>query len=168
MILNAISYLKLNVGDGYNPKTSHLLEQDTLLLQKIKNRARIEYPNLKVGTYSPPFKDEFSKEDSKKMIEAVNLFKPDLLFIGMTCPKQEKWAYVNKETLQTKLICCIGGVFDWYAGNYKEIKKIWWTLRLGWLIRAIQRPELFSRNIPNYYIFLRDLLLSFFKIKKLN
>jgi len=131
-------------------------------LGKMKMRASREYKNILVGIYSPPFKTEFSEEDSIKMIESVNSFNPDILFIGMTCPKQEKWAYLNKRRINTKLICSIGAVFDWYAGNYREIKSIWWKLRLGWLVRAIQRPELLRRNIPYYLIFLKDLLRALF------
>jgi N-acetylglucosaminyldiphosphoundecaprenol N-acetyl-beta-D-mannosaminyltransferase len=137
-------------------------------LKKICIRAKNEYPDITIGTYSPPYKNEFSNNDTQKMIDAVDSFKPDILFVGMTCPKQEKWAYINKKALQAKLICCVGAVFDWYAGNYKEIKKIWWTIRLGWLIRTMQRPEVLSRNIPNFYIFCRDLILVLLRIKKIN
>ncbi len=135
-------------------------------LNKIRTRATIEYPKLSVSAYSPPFKNEFSEDDTLKMIQAVNSFEPDILFIGITCPKQEKWAYKNRARINTSLICCIGAVFDWYAGNYKEIKRIWWTLRLGWLIRAIQRPETLKRNIPNWYIFIKDLFLALIRINK--
>jgi len=135
-------------------------------LEKIKDKAAIEYPNIKIEYYSPPYKTEFSDEDNEKMIEAVNKFEPDILFVGMTCPKQEKWSYQNKEKLNTKLICCIGGVFDWYAGNLPEIAPIWWKLRLGWLKRTIDRPEIFKRNIPNIMIFIKHLFLALIGIKK--
>lgn len=135
-------------------------------LEKIRDKAKTDFPNIDVGFYPPPFKDEFSEEDNKIMVSEVNKFNPDILFVGMTCPKQEKWAYLNKNRLQTSLICSIGAVFDWYAGNYREIPEIWWKLRLGWLVRAIQRPELIRRNVPNYMIFLGDLLLTMFRIKK--
>ncbi len=134
-------------------------------LEKIKIKAKVQYPNIKIDSYSPPFKDEFTEEENDVMIKAINEFEPDVLFVGMTCPKQEKWSSLNQYFLNVKLICCIGGVFDWYAGNYKEISEIWWKLRLGWLIRAIQRPDLLKRNIPNYYIFLKDLILIFLKLK---
>lgn len=138
------------------------------VLRKIVEKCAVDYPSLSVGTYSPPFKPEFSDEDNDKMIEAVNAFKPDLLMVGMTCPKQEKWAYQHIDKLDSGLICCIGAVFDWYAGTYKEISQIWWKLRIGWLIRAIQRPEVLSRNIPNYWIFLKDLTKVIFRLKKIS
>ncbi len=131
-------------------------------LEKIKKKAGLEYPNITVGFYSPPFKEWFSEQDNIGMINAINNWKPNVLFVGMTCPKQEKWSFENKYKIDAGLIICIGGVFNWYAGDYKEINKIWWQLRLGWFVRAIQRPNLLKRNIPNYWIFLKDLIKRFF------
>jgi N-acetylglucosaminyldiphosphoundecaprenol N-acetyl-beta-D-mannosaminyltransferase len=134
-------------------------------LKKIAARASADYPNIKVAGYSPPFKQEFSSEDNQKMIEALNIFVPDVLFVGMTCPKQEKWAYQQKELVNAKLICCIGAVFDWYAGNEKTIAPMWWKFRLGWLIRTIHRPEILKRY-PNIGVFFWHLFLGLLGIKK--
>ena len=54
------------------------------------------------------------------MTSAVNMTKPDVLFVGMTAPKQEKWVYKNKDLLEVKTICSIGAVFDFYSGNVKR------------------------------------------------
>lgn len=134
-------------------------------LEKIKLRSSKEYPNLTIEVYSPPYKDEFTNEDNGKMIEAINSFNPDVLFVGMTCPKQEKWAYQHKTKLNTKLICCVGAVFDWYAGNQKEIHPLWWKLRLAWLKRTIDRPEILKRY-PNIGIFFLHLFYALIGIKK--
>jgi len=83
----------------------------------------------------------------------------------MTCPKQEKWAYQNKTKLKTKLICCVGAVFDWYAGNQNEIHPLWWKLRLAWLKRTIDRPEILKRY-PNIGIFFLHLFFAIIGIKK--
>jgi N-acetylglucosaminyldiphosphoundecaprenol N-acetyl-beta-D-mannosaminyltransferase len=82
-------------------------------LQKIKERYKTEFPDVEVETYSPPFKAEFTEDDNKAMHQAINTFKPDILFVGMTAPKQEKWAYKNKEFLDVHVITTIGNVFDW-------------------------------------------------------
>ena len=63
------------------------------VLEKIRQRAAVDYPNLEIVTYSPPFKAEFSDEDNTAIIKAINEAKPDLLWIGMTSPKQEKWTW---------------------------------------------------------------------------
>jgi len=110
-------------------------------LEKIKNRLHKEYPNIHVETYSPPFKPEFDKEDNEKMINAVNAFEPEVLFVGMTAPKQEKWVYAHKKQLHAKIICTIGAVFDFYAGTIERPGKLWIKLGLEWFVRLIKEPK---------------------------
>jgi N-acetylglucosaminyldiphosphoundecaprenol N-acetyl-beta-D-mannosaminyltransferase len=133
-------------------------------LEKIKNKARFDYPEIKIEFFSPPFKNEFSEEDNNVIFNRINEFKPDILFVGMTCPKQEKWAYLNKNRINARLTCCLGAVFDWYAGNEKTIAPFWWKLRLAWLIRTINRPEILKRY-PNIGIFFWHLFLAFFRLR---
>jgi N-acetylglucosaminyldiphosphoundecaprenol N-acetyl-beta-D-mannosaminyltransferase len=70
------------------------------VLAKIKARAANDFPNVEVHTYSPPYKPEFSAEDNRAMLEVINKVNPDVLFVGMTAPKQEKWAYKLVESSQ--------------------------------------------------------------------
>lgn len=110
-------------------------------LQKISKRAESDYPNVQVFNYSPPFKSEFSEEDNRIMVEHVNEKAPDVLFVGMTAPKQEKWAYQNFENLNVGHVCCIGAVFDFYAGTTKRAPN--WMINLGleWFYRLIKNPK---------------------------
>ncbi|WP_158828569.1 WecB/TagA/CpsF family glycosyltransferase [Mucilaginibacter lacusdianchii] len=110
-------------------------------LAKIKSRMAFEYPNVKVETYSPPYKKDFSTEDNQKMVEAVNAFKPDVVFVGMTAPKQEKWAYEHKTKLDTKIICTIGAVFDFYAGTVQRPGDVYVNLGLEWFGRLVKEPK---------------------------
>ncbi|MES2545938.1 MAG: WecB/TagA/CpsF family glycosyltransferase [Bacteroidota bacterium] len=110
-------------------------------LDKIKNRINVAFPNIKVYNYSPPFKTVFSDSDNQAMLEAVNDVAPDVLFVGMTAPKQEKWSFQHKEFLQAKTICSIGAVFDFYAGTVKRPSPFWIRLRLEWFIRLIKEPK---------------------------
>ncbi len=136
------------------------------VLQNIKDRAQQEYPDLTVATYSPPFKQEFSKEDNDAMVNAISDFNPDVVFIGMTAPKQEKWSFQHKGRLKAGLIVSIGNVFDWYAGTQKEIHPFYFKIRMAWLVRIFLRPEIFKRNIGNQMTFFRHLLLIVLKLKK--
>lgn len=136
-------------------------------LRKIINRLRIEYPNVKAGGFAPLFKKVFTAEENQLMVKNINSFNPDILFIGMTAPKQEKWAYQHKDLINARIITTIGNVFDWYAGNSKRPAKIWIKLRLEWFIRIFHRPEILKRNTKNQMLFFRDLLLVFLKIKKI-
>lgn len=110
-------------------------------LTKIKERISNEYPNVKIQSYSPPFLPEFTKKDNDAMLEVINEFHPDVLFVGMTAPKQEKWAYQHFNQLQVGHICCIGAVFDFYAGTINRAPK--WIIKLGleWLYRFAQEPR---------------------------
>ncbi len=136
-------------------------------LKKIQERMNKEYPSVEVMVYSPPFKVEFTDDDNDKMISAINEFKPDVLFVGMTCPKQEKWSVKHKEVLKTGLIICIGNVFDWFAGTQKPIHQFWYKIRMAWLIRIFLRPEIFKRNIRNQMKLFTDVILLFLRIKKI-
>lgn len=83
------------------------------VLDLIVKRAAVDYPHLKVVTYSPPYKPEFSDEDNKAIINAINAANPDLLWIGMTAPKQEKWTYSHWKELNIHChVGTIGAVFD--------------------------------------------------------
>jgi N-acetylglucosaminyldiphosphoundecaprenol N-acetyl-beta-D-mannosaminyltransferase len=134
-------------------------------LGKIITRLKLEYPNITASAYSPPFKEHFTDNENKLMIDRINAFEPDILFVGMTAPKQEKWAYKHRYAVNVRIISTIGNVFDWYAGNSKRPSKIWIQLRLEWLARIFLRPEILQRNTKNQMIYLRDLFLHILKIK---
>ncbi|MDR2956396.1 MAG: WecB/TagA/CpsF family glycosyltransferase [Prevotella sp.] len=110
-------------------------------LQKILDKVVIEYPKVKAETYSPPYKAVFSFEDNQRMIEKINSVHPDVLFVGMTAPKQEKWVYENKDKLKTGHICSIGAVFDFYAGNIQRAPKWMQNKGLEWLYRLMKEPR---------------------------
>ena len=117
------------------------LGSSEIILQLIKERALKEYPNVQVFTYSPPYKPEFNPEESNVMIDKVNEVDPDVLFVGMTAPKQEKWTYQNFNQLHVGHICCIGAVFDFYAGNINRAPN--WMIQIGieWAYRLIKEPR---------------------------
>ena len=91
--------------------------------------------------YSPPFKSEFDDADNMTMVNKVNSFKPDVLFVGMTAPKQEKWVHEHKGEVDAKVICSIGAVFDFYAGTVKRPGQIWISLGLEWFVRLLHEPR---------------------------
>lgn len=134
-------------------------------LNKIRNRIEKEYPNIQIESYSPPFKPVFSKEDNKTMIDIINQFKPDILFVGMTAPKQEKWIQENKALLNAHLITGIGAVFDFYAGTKKRPAQ--WMINCGleWFGRLLQDPK---RLWKRYIIYNPIFLYQIFKIKLKN
>lgn len=129
-------------------------------LAKIVQQAAKVYPNLKVVTYSPPYKPEFNDEDNKDIINAINTANPDLLWIGMTAPKQEKWTYSHWNDLHIHChVGTIGAVFDFFAGNTKRAPQWWQRHGLEWLYRLIKEPRrMWRRYIIGNTVFLWHML----------
>lgn len=135
------------------------------VLNLIRQRVAEKYPKIEVDTYSPPYKPEFSDEENEAMISAINHSNPDLLWIGMTAPKQEKWAYTHLNRLDVHChIGTIGAVFDFFAGTVKRAPERWQRAGLEWLYRLLSEPRRMWRRyfIGNakfiYYIMVEKIM----------
>jgi N-acetylglucosaminyldiphosphoundecaprenol N-acetyl-beta-D-mannosaminyltransferase len=134
-------------------------------LSKIKERILSTYPNINIECYSPPYKSEFSEAENQQMLTAINTFRPDVVFVGMTAPKQEKWAFAHKDLLETQIICSIGAVFDFYAGTVKRPSAFWINMRLEWFVRLLKEPKrMWKRYLYYGPIFVGHILKA--KIKR--
>ncbi len=129
-------------------------------LAKIREKMRYDFPNLQVvGTYSPPFKPNFTNEESGLMIETINRAKPDILWVGMTAPKQENWVYTNKDSLTVKFVGPVGAVFDFYTGNVKRPHPVFHKMGIEWLPRFLREPRrLWKRNLISNPLFILRVL----------
>jgi len=118
-------------------------------LERIRERMADDYPNIKiVGTYSPPFKDVYSGAEVSAMVKVINSARPDVLWVGMSAPKQEKWIYQNREKINVKFIGAVGAVFDFYAGNIRRDENSWLVNHgLEWLSRLVQEPKRLWRRM---------------------
>lgn len=129
-------------------------------LEKIHIRIGKEYPDIRVGSFSPPYKLEFTDTENATIFNKVNEFNPDVLFVGMTAPKQEKWLYAHKEKMNFKIASPIGAVFDFYAGTVQRSSQLWINLHLEWLPRLLKEPKrLWKRNFVSTPLFLVDMFL---------
>lgn len=123
-------------------KTVMFMGSSQKVLDLIVARAAKVYPHLKVVTYSPPYKPEFSDEDNRAIIDAINAANPDLLWIGMTAPKQEKWTYSHWDELNIHChVGTIGAVFDFFAGTVERAPMWWQRHGLEWLYRLLKEPK---------------------------
>lgn len=112
------------------------------VLDLIVKRAADVYPYLEIVTYSPPFKPEFTVEDNRAIIKAINDTDPDLLWVGMTAPKQEKWSYANWDRLDIHChVGTVGAVFDFFAETCTRAPQAWQTMGLEWLYRLLKEPR---------------------------
>ena len=130
------------------------------VLDLIVKRAAEVYPHLKVVTYSPPYKPEFTDEDNKAIIDAIHAANPDLLWIGMTAPKQEKWTYSHWKELNIHChVGSIGAVFDFFAGTVKRAPMWWQDHGLEWLYRLLKEPKrMWRRYIIGNALFLWNMV----------
>lgn len=117
-------------------------------LAQIGQRMAQDYPNVRVaGTYSPPFKPSYSAKEVDEMLVAINASRADVLWVGMTAPKQEKWIYENRGRLNVRFAAAVGAVFDFYTGNVKRSHPVFQRLGLEWLPRLLQQPRRLWRRM---------------------
>jgi N-acetylglucosaminyldiphosphoundecaprenol N-acetyl-beta-D-mannosaminyltransferase len=102
-----------------------------------------------VGVYSPPFGFENNKVENNKIINLITDCKPDILFVGLGSPKQEKWIYDNLTKLKVPVSLGIGASFDFVAETIKRAPN--WMQRSGleWFWRFLQEPK---RLFKRYFI----------------
>ena len=142
------------------PLTVMFMGSSQKVLDLIVKRAAEVYPHLKIVTYSPPYKPELSEEDNKAIVEAINAVNPDLLWIGMTAPKQEKWTYSHWNELNIHChVGTIGAVFDFFAGTVERAPMWWQRHGLEWLYRLLKEPKrMWRRYIIGNTLFLWNML----------
>lgn len=130
------------------------------VLVRIRERAAEVYPNLEVVTYSPPYKPEFDEKDNQQIIKAIHAADPDLLWIGMTAPKQEKWTYAHWKELNIHChVGTVGAVFDFFAGTYQRAPQWWQEHSLEWLYRLLKEPRrMWRRYVLGNPLFLWNVL----------
>lgn len=110
------------------------------VIEAIRERAASEMPSLKiVYAFSPPFR-ELSPAEDKQITSDINSAAPDILFMGLGCPKQENWMAAHRGEIAAVMLG-VGASFDFFAGNVRESPQ--WLGRLGleWLYRLSQEPK---------------------------
>ncbi|MEZ5500729.1 MAG: WecB/TagA/CpsF family glycosyltransferase [Steroidobacteraceae bacterium] len=125
------------------------------VLARIRSRVAQDYPCVQiVGTCSPPY-GRWSDDLDRHFVEQVRAASPDVLWVGMTAPKQEKWVARNAAKLGVPVIASIGAVFDYYAQTIVRAPK--WICEMGfeWLFRLVKEPRrLWRRSIVSGPLFL--------------
>ena len=117
------------------------------VLEVIASRAAKEFPNLEIAyKYSPPFR-ALSSEENAEITASINDAGAQILFVGLGCPKQERWMGENSGSVNAVMIG-VGAAFDLYAGNIREAPPVLSKLGLEWVFRLMQEPRrLFSRYL---------------------
>lgn len=129
-------------------------------LSSISDRVAKEFPNVRVlGAYSPPFRAEFSEVDSLAMVHLINQASPDILWVGLTAPKQEKWILANRYRLEVGSVGAVGAAFDFFSGQVQRSSPLFRKTGFEWLPRLLKQPRrLWQRTFISAPIFLFDTL----------
>jgi N-acetylglucosaminyldiphosphoundecaprenol N-acetyl-beta-D-mannosaminyltransferase len=119
---------------------------------------RPRHPGIKiVGGYSPPFR-QLNAEEEDYVVEQINGSRPDVLWVGVGVPKQEKWMARMRERLDVPVMCGVGAAFDFHAGRINQAPRWMQERGLEWTYRIAQEPR---RLLPRYLYFNPRFLASF-------
>jgi N-acetylglucosaminyldiphosphoundecaprenol N-acetyl-beta-D-mannosaminyltransferase len=127
-------------------------------LVQLALRMRQRHEGIKiVGGYAPPFRP-LAIEEEDAIAEQINRAKPDVLWVGIGVPKQEKWMARMREKLDVPVMCAVGAAFDFHAGRISQAPSWMQDRGLEWTYRIAQEPR---RLLPRYLYYNPRFMLSF-------
>ena len=122
--------------------------------EALKQRLESKFPGLRVvGTYTPPFR-ALSEEEERELAQRVTALKPDIFWVGLSTPKQEKFMAQYWDKLDATIFVGVGAAFDFHAGRVRQAP--FWMQRSGleWLFRLACEPRrLWKRYLKNNPLF---------------
>ena len=113
---------------------------------KHDNDLRRNHPGINiVGGYSPPFR-ELTAEEEDEVVAGINVARPDVVWVGIGVPKQEKWMAHMRDRLDAPVICAVGAAFDFLSGEKAQAP--YWMQRSGleWAFRLATEPRRLARR----------------------
>ena len=135
--------------------------------QELKTRLDAKFPGLKiVGTYTPPFRPLTAAEETE-LVRTVNSLRPDIIWVGLSTPKQERFMAQYSAKLDATLMFGVGAAFDFHAGRVRQAPR--WMQRNGleWLFRLGCEPRrLWRRYLKNNPLFVWRMFCQMSGLKK--
>jgi N-acetylglucosaminyldiphosphoundecaprenol N-acetyl-beta-D-mannosaminyltransferase len=129
--------------------------------QELRDRMQERFPHIKiVGTYTPPF-GPMSTEQEREFVRMVKELHPDILWVGISTPKQERFMAQYLPLLDTRLMFGVGAAFDYHTGRIQDCAE--WIKQCGlqWLHRLLQDPRhLWKRYLLNNPAFVYAIALQ--------
>jgi N-acetylglucosaminyldiphosphoundecaprenol N-acetyl-beta-D-mannosaminyltransferase len=119
-------------------------------LAQLARELRLRHPGLKlVGGYAPPFR-ELSDEEEERVARDIDAARPDVVWVGIGVPKQEKWMARMRDRLEAPVLVGVGAAFDFHAGLVPQAPALMQRLGLEWLFRLVQEPRRLWRRYLRY------------------
>ena len=154
---------KISVSKGYR---HYLYGGQPGVAEELKAALHKRFPGLRVvGTYTPPFRS-LTRDEEASLLEDVWNAKPDILWVGLSTPKQECFMAEYVDRLRVPLLVGVGAAFDFHTGRIEEAPG--WMKRTGfqWLHRLLQDPgRLWKRYLRNNPAFVWRITLQLFKLR---
>jgi N-acetylglucosaminyldiphosphoundecaprenol N-acetyl-beta-D-mannosaminyltransferase len=119
-------------------------------LAQLARVLRLRHPGIKlVGGYAPPFR-ELDSEEEARIAADINAARPDVVWVGIGVPKQEKWMARMRDRLDAPVLIGVGAAFDFHAGLVPQAPAAMQRLGLEWLFRLVQEPRRLWRRYLRY------------------
>jgi N-acetylglucosaminyldiphosphoundecaprenol N-acetyl-beta-D-mannosaminyltransferase len=124
--------------------------------ERLADKLAARFPGfISVGVYSPPFRPLTDDEDAA-IVERINGLAPDLVWIGLSTPKQERWMDAHVGRLDATVLLGVGAAFDIHAGNLPQAPRWMQANGLEWLYRVIREPRRLWRRyvsiVPRFMV----------------
>ena len=121
------------------------------VIEKAIANLKKEFPNVNIVGYHEGY---FKKDSEEEVIKQINDLQPNVLFVALGAPKQEKWIYKNKDILKVDVAAGQGGTLDYEAGRIRRAPK--WIQKIGmeWFWRLLRQPSRIKRMsvLPVYLL----------------
>jgi len=129
--------------------------------EKLTARLKQRFPGLQVaGSWSPPFRSLTVDED-ENTTQLINRSEPDIVWVGLSTPKQEYWMHEHLRRLRAPVMIGVGAAFDFHAGIKKQAPRWMQKTGLEWSFRLVTEPRrLWRRYLINNSLFLWMILLE--------
>ncbi|WP_261131775.1 WecB/TagA/CpsF family glycosyltransferase [Bacillus sp. Marseille-Q3570] len=124
--------------------------KDTTMKKAVKN-VHARFPGLRVVGFRNGY---FSNKESKKIRDDIKQLQPDMVFVGLGCPRQEKWIFENFSHFQKGIFMGVGGSFDVLSGEVARAPHLMRKLHLEWFYRLLSQPWRLKRmlEIPKFLL----------------
>jgi N-acetylglucosaminyldiphosphoundecaprenol N-acetyl-beta-D-mannosaminyltransferase len=141
------AFCELSSRKGF---TNYFYGDTDEILALASARLQQQYPGVKiVGAYSPPFR-ELTPEEDAQVVATLNQANPDVLWVALGLPKQERWIVAHRDRLKAPVIVAIGAAIKFHSGKVVAAPR--WASRAGleWLWRLLHEPRTVWRRALVY------------------
>jgi N-acetylglucosaminyldiphosphoundecaprenol N-acetyl-beta-D-mannosaminyltransferase len=118
--------------------------------ERLSDTLKSRFPGLNVvGTYSPPFRP-LKLEEQEEIVNMINAAAPDILWVGLSTPKQERWMYEHRGRVHAPVLVGVGAAFDINSGMKEQAPDWMQEHGLEWFFRLLQEPQRLWRRYVLY------------------